>query len=170
MSGLRCDSMAMQLCLCLSVSLFVIICGWKLELISYQLFCPIQIICEFCDVCCDSIISGILGIPEPEPEIAGTVFSGLSSVILFITRIFQNPNYPTRIIRITRTPRVTWYSDQSRMDRSDGVQVLMATSSRKQPVSGKIRQILTCFVACESRQRRKGTLNSFVFLMIEYFF
>ena len=27
---------------------------------------------------------------------------------VFFTRISQNPNYPTRIIRVTRTPRVTY--------------------------------------------------------------
>jgi hypothetical protein len=48
--------------------------------------------------------SGTLGIPEP--ELAGSVFLGYYRVTIFITRTFQNPNYPTRTLRVTRTPRV----------------------------------------------------------------
>jgi len=40
------------------------------------------------------------------PKLRVLFFRGCYRVVLFITQISQNPNYLTRIIRVTRTPRV----------------------------------------------------------------
>jgi hypothetical protein len=63
--------------------------------------------------CYTGYSSGISGLPEPVPDFSGTrIFgypqiTGALRVTVLETRISENPNYPTRIFRVTRMPRPT---------------------------------------------------------------
>jgi hypothetical protein len=45
--------------------------------------------------------------PNPNPKLRVAFFRGCYRVTISITRIYQNPNYPTQTNRVTRTPRLT---------------------------------------------------------------
>jgi len=44
------------------------------------------------------------------PNLRVVVFWGCFRVTILITQTFENPNYPTRTLRVTRTPRATLYN------------------------------------------------------------
>jgi hypothetical protein len=79
------------------------------ELMSYHLVCPVLCKILWClSTCCDFIYFGYIRYTRTRTRTCGypnlrIVFFCYYRVTILITRIFQNPNYPTRTLRVTRT-------------------------------------------------------------------